>query len=179
MGEIEFAMNSLNERFKKEHPVEYLVDSLFPSGGLFGYAPHYSLTHPHVLFMDFMREIKWAYQRVNRGWDDRAAWSVDYWLNAMLPDVLSQLKKYNHGTPMQFYDGLEHDENWSYDDKADDIARNRWNAELDKMILGFISAKKLDNVDYDYKDPEQEKNLRILFNEGMKSFIDNYESLWD
>src|SRR5271157_4693879 len=37
-------------------------------------------------------EVRFAWQRVFRGWDDRAVWSIDYWLDAKMPDMLRRLK---------------------------------------------------------------------------------------
>ena len=187
MGEIEFKQEDLDEEihetfkrrdreFRKNHPIKQWVNDLF-GGTLFGYAPHYSLTHPNVLFMDAMRQIKWAYQRVVRGWDDRASWSVDYWLNDMMPDILLRLKETKHGTPIEFYEGLPHDNNYDYGDTGDKIAKERWNAELDKIIAAFVCAKKINELEY-----ETDYNLKTLekvFRDGMKSFVKYYFNLWD
>src|SRR5579871_6411506 len=52
------------------------------------------------------REVKFAYQRVVRGWDDRAVWSIDYWLDDKMPAMLRKLKEDKHGVPMTMFDGL-------------------------------------------------------------------------
>lgn len=189
MGEIEFDISKVEKtnetveetfkrwdvEFRKNHPIKQWVNDLF-KGSLFSYAPWYALSHPHVLFMDLMREIKWAYQRVSRGWDDRAVWGVDWWLNHILPDILFQLKTHKQGTPMKFYEGLEHDENYCYSEESDNIAQERWNKELDKMIAAFQIAKQIDDCVYTL---EQEKELEKIVEEGMLSFVKNYRGLWD
>ena len=44
----------------------------------------------------------WPWQRVVRGWDDRASWSVDYWLADIMPAILTQLKNDKQGIPSSF-----------------------------------------------------------------------------
>jgi hypothetical protein len=186
MGKLKFKLNDLNEEidetferwereFKKKHPIKQWINDLF-GGILFGYAPHYSLSHPHVLFMDTMRQIKWAYQRVYRGWDDRASWSINYWLDGMMPSILMRLKETSHGIPIKFFEGLPHDENYNYGDDGDKVARELWNKELDKIIAGFVCSKKID--DWKYETDEEGEVLQKVFENGMKSFIEHYHSLW-
>ena len=187
MSEIEIKLDDLNEEldetlereemdFKKNNPIRNWINELF-GRSLFGYAPTYSLSHPHVLFMDLMRQIKWAYQRVYRHYDDRVCWSVDYWLDSIMPDILLRLKNTKQGTPIQFYDGLPHDENYNYGDEGDKIAQGRWNEELEKMIAGFLASKKIN--DWEYETDEEREILERVFDNGMKSFVENYRSLWD
>ena len=187
MSEIETKLDDLNEEidetfarwereFKNNHPIKNWINKLF-KGNLFGYAPWYSLSSPHVLFMDLMRQIKWAYQRVYRHYDDRVCWSVDYWLDAIMPDILLRLKNTKQGTPIQFYDGLPHDENYNYGDEGDKIAQERWSEELEKMIAGFLASKKIN--DLEYETDEEREVLELVFENGMKLFIENYHSLWD
>jgi len=47
------------------------------------------------------------------------------------------------------------------------------------MILGFESAQKLVDLDYNWKNNDVEKELLNNFDIGMNSFRDNYFSLWD
>lgn len=190
MGEIEFdtseiekTYDSVEEMFEdmekeynQKHPVRVWINKLF-KGSLFGYAPWYSLSRPDVLFMDAIRQIKWAWQRVFRHWDDRASWSIDWWLNHILPDILMQLKENKHGTPVEFFECLPHDENYDYGDEGYEIAKKRWNAELDKMIAGFLAAKQID--DYKYETEEERETLELVFQNGMNSFVENYRNLWD
>lgn len=189
MSEIETKLDDLNEEldetfsrwdkeFKKENPIAYWVDNtLFKGEGFLGYAPHYSLTNPFVLLRDIKDQLKWAYQRVVRNWDDRVCWSVDYWLDSIMPDILLRLKNTKQGTPIQFYEGLPHDENYNYGDEGDKIAQERWSEELNKMIAGFMCSKKIS--DWEYETDEERELLERVFDNGMKSFVENYSSLWD
>lgn len=166
--------------FKNSHPVFWWIDNvLFKGKGLFSYAPHYSLTHPHVLLVDMGRKIKWAYQRVVRQYDDRVSWSLDQWLDGIVPNILMMLKENKYSVPHEIFEKDEMDENGDVSKENFEKARGRWNEELDKMIAGFVASKKLRDLDYNWKDKEEEQAIKKIFDEGMQSFIKHYHSLWD
>ena len=87
------------------------------------------------------RPVKWAWQRLTRGWDDRIIWSIDYYLARMLPIWLSCLKEVQHGYPDQFEDS------------------RKWNEILDVIIGGFESAKQIQDHSFSAWDllVEQER----------------------
>ena len=154
------------------------------------------------------REVKFAYQRVVRGWDDRAVWSVDYWLDDMMPAVLRQLKEDKHGTPSEMFptgpefmdeDGNANEAGWA-------IANARWDEIMDKMIAGFEASRRVKSHLYEeelgpyplhrpkgmpkdeWKEVRHQHFLasRVLeerdekiFKEGMALFAEHYWSLWD
>ena len=157
---------------------------------------------------DVYREVKFAYQRLTRGWDDRAVWSIDWWLDRMMPDVLRKLKKDKHGTPMSMFptDAEYVRDDGNPTEAAHDIAIRRWEETLDKMIAGFEAHRRMDEGLYeeelgeyplrrpdgvskeDWKkvSDERYKASRLLeerdqkiFEEGMKLFVEHYGSLWD
>lgn len=173
MSDIEFNLEGFQEKFKKDHRIKYWFDENF-SWIKLGYAPHYSVTHPHVLFMDLCREIRWACQRTFKGHDERVSWSIDYWLNPIMIKELNVLKKNKHGVPAKFFKSQEESENEDFQE-----AQKLWFAELDKMILGFECAQKLADLNYDWKNKNAEKELLDNFYIGMNSFQDNYFSLCD
>jgi len=37
-------------------------------------------------------EVKWAWQRLYRGWDDRATWSADYYFARQISEILDAIK---------------------------------------------------------------------------------------
>ena len=153
-------------------------------------------------------QTKWAWQRLFRGWDDRAVWSIDYWLDDKMPDMLRQLKATKHGTPNEMFpDGPEYiDEDGNPNEAGWAIATPRWEAVMDKMIAGFEASRRVKGHDYDkelgdfsYKRPknvckkhwrkvksqrlklmlELEKRDEAIFKEGMALFAEHYWSLWD
>lgn len=151
---------------------------------------------------------KCAYQRLVRGWDDRVPWSVDWWMNGIMPDILRKLKKDTHGIPSSMFEGLETkpDESWNYTEGAYVIAQKRWDDILDKIIAGFeanqrakegLYEKELgdyplyrpDGVSRDaWKETSHDRFQKSCdlaerdqktFEEGMRLFAEHYNDLWD
>lgn len=148
-------------------------DRLFPTSGFAGYRPTYAFTHPHKIIEFAMDEIKYAWQRVFRGWDDRVIWSIDIYLTEKIPLWLLKLKEDKQGVPINFFkDGVT-----EFTDEEVENARIKWNAELDTMIRGFAASKKIQ--DSEYKNDEDFEFLKSEFEKGMKSFTENYFSLWN
>lgn len=159
--------------------LNWIDDYIFKGRNLFDYRPSYILIRPHMIVREIGQEIKWAYQRVVRGWDDRVVWSVDCWLNDIMPNILVKLKEDKVGIPLEFFEGMDHNENYGYTSEQEKIAEELWHKELDKMITAFVVAKKLNDLEYNYKDKDQEELLMKLFNQGMDSFKKYYFNLWD
>ena len=57
------------------------------------------LTHPHKMIHRTFREIRWAWQRVVRGWDDTVWWSLDSYLCPIIIHTLTKLKEDGNGYP--------------------------------------------------------------------------------
>ena len=149
-------------------------DNLFPSSGFAGYSPFYAFTHPHKIVEFCFDEIKYAWQRVFRGWDDRVIWSVDIYLTEKIPLWLKELQYCKVGVPIRFF---ENPEKIEYSNEEHKIARDKWNKELQVMIDGFSASKKIHDLEWNTKEEEEE--LYITFEKGMQSFTKNYFSLWD
>ena len=149
-------------------------DDLFPSSGFAGYSPFYAFTHPHKIVEFCFDEIKYAWQRVFRGWDDRVIWSVDIYLTEKVPLWLKELQDCKIGVPIRFF---ENPEKIEYSNEEHKIARDKWNKELQVMIDGFSASKKIHDLEWNTKEEEEE--LYITFEKGMQSFTKNYFSLWD
>lgn len=148
----------------------------FPKG--FGdYNSYYILTHPWEILREYKRQTKWAWQRVFRGWDDRAVWSLNYYLAEIIPQVLKKLKEDKVGVPMQFFEGLPYeDENtYSYSEESMKIAEERWNVVLDEMIAGFEIYNNL------WKEPSYEKEREEYkkVEKALELLKIYFENLWD
>lgn len=74
--------------------------------------------------------IKWAWQRLYRGWDDRVIWGIDIYLAKMIPIWLHRLKEIQHGYPAQF-EGPE-----------------EWDEVLAIIIDGFEAARQIQDRDF-------------------------------
>ena len=175
MSDIEDMFKNLEIEFKRDHPISYWIDNtLFKKKSLFSYSPHHVLFHPWILIPDLFREIRWAYQRVRFGNDERISWSIDLWLNPIMIKELNTLKKNKQGVPSKFFKSQEATENEDFDE-----AQRLWFIELDKMIFGFECAQKLADLDYNWRNTDVEKELLDNFDIGMNSFKEHYFSLWD
>jgi hypothetical protein len=46
--------------------------------------------------------IKYSWQRARRGWADCDVWSIDYWFEVVMPEMLEKLANNHLGAPMDF-----------------------------------------------------------------------------
>lgn len=101
------------------------------------------------------REIKWFIQRGRRGWADCDTWSLDNYLDRMMPGALHYLKEHKHGVPCGMFEpeDCEQDPNSpNYGQSTKEgfaRAEARWEAIMDKMIAGFAAHKRIGDLDYD------------------------------
>ena len=169
---------------EKNYPFRFFINKkVFKGDSFWGYDPY------HVIFEfpkfiknrldDLIQEIVWAWQRVFRGWDDRAYWSVDYWLNEKMPQIIQVLIDKKAGTPFEFFDGMTPINNFGgYSNKDEETAILKWNNILNKIRSGFLANQKMLDEDYDLTKEEKE-NLVLEFQEGMSLFTKYYNNLWD
>jgi hypothetical protein len=132
----------------------------------------YLHNEPLTFFKDLWRNIKYAWQRVFRGWDDTVTWSVDYWLNNIMPDILRKLKADKHGIPGEMFPDQMNIT------KEDDIAAEiKWNAIMDDMIAGFEAARELSEIspawdelmdEFDKRYSEEDKLAWMTNNETYR-----------
>ena len=170
-----------HEEFKKDHPFSHWFDaSVFKGKSFFGCAPHHSFFRPWIAVEYCYREIRWAWQRVFRGWDDRVTWGIDSYLAEILPQWIAMLKKYKQGIPFDMFPEEYLMQN-DVDKKIEKEASEKFDAILDKISLGFKSYMTLTNLDYDFKnkDKKEEKALTQNFDEGFDLFKKHFGSLWD
>lgn len=159
--------NNVIDNFLKKH------------GGftLFGYNWKYLIFHPWVIVKEIFYEIKYAWQRVFRGWDDRAIWSIDYYLAELIPQLVLRLKEVTHGVPFAMFEEDDWDEEeFSYKDGRMEIASKRWDKVLEEIADGFIYYKE--NI-YDSFGLEEVEEVQEKLNKSMNLLKEHYMSLWD
>lgn len=165
------------ERREQSRPfIVKWIDGWF-NGGLFGYRNTYILLHPIKFIREICSRIKWTWQRVFRGWDDRVIWSIDYYLAEKIPLWISVLKERKHGTASCFFEDSDL-ENENISDEAFEKAEIKQNETYDKIIDGFNEYIKLQNLDYEYNSEEYHEASKIR-DEGMELFIQYFGTLWD
>lgn len=149
--------------------------------------------------------VKWGWQRARRGWSVRDTWSVDWYLTEIIPPMLKYLKEHKHGIPNQAFRPSDPVGKYGgHTDAAFKKAEKRWNKELDKMIYTFETARNMTEHSWFYQpsdkwskrefdkynkmwlDWKHEPAPRAMtksecrrYEEGWKSFQENFFSLWD
>lgn len=135
---------------------------------------------------DIKYEIKWAWQRIFRGYDDRTVWSLKSDIYNHLPKIIRSLEETAHGYPAN-----------PFNKKNEINSLKQWKEILEKIAKGFDAAKRLDNLEYMIKSKEKytegffkgsfksipdklkfKKDLKE-FDEGMKLFHKYFFNLWD
>ncbi len=129
-----------------------------PPLGSYNYA--YFFTRPDKYVQDLYHEAKYFIQRGYRGYSDRDVWSVDWFLTSIMPGMLTQLKKNTHGAPIG-------------------VGMKRWQKKLDKMIEGFLIARRIENYDFDVKDRYACQRAQREFEKRMQVFVKYFFNLWD
>ena len=104
----------------------------------------------------YTNPIKWFVQRGLRGYAERDHWSLDNYLNDVIPGLVRDLKNHLHSFPM----GMSVPE---------------WEGILEEIASGFEAGNLVD----DCFDPKEEKELRAKFDRGMELFVKYYRNLWD
>lgn len=106
---------------------------------------------------DARRAVKFAYQRVVRGWDDSAVWSIDDHLSKTLGQQLVTMAEIAHGYP------------------GDDYPYEQWVGDLRKHGEALL-AYHHDN--YDLHGPDW-LTIYDPAREALRWVADNLASLWD
>jgi len=89
-------------------------------------------------------EVKWAFQRMHRGWDDRDVWDISICLSRIIPEMVLSLKEKGEGFPAS----LVEDEDWdktknSFREGAEERLMQEWETILDKIAEGFGEYREL------------------------------------
>lgn len=101
--------------------------------------------------------VKWAYQRVVRGWDDRAIWGLDSHLARTLGHQLLALARDTHSYPSS---------DWTFE---------QWQAELAQVGAELLSYAE---VDYLVDDQAWEADHQAA-QDALRWVADNLANLWD
>ena len=135
-----------------------LANKILP-GGIADHNAWYAITRPWVIVDHIYYEIKYAFQRVYRGWDDRSLRSIDWYLAKQLPEQLRLLKKRKIGLSTKFFEDLPHSEQ---------VAIDRENEVFNGVINGFDAYMELQNNHQ--LNQEQRDRLQGMFENGMDLF---------
>ena len=165
--------------FKMNHKFSYWIDrTLFDGRNLWDYAPHYSLSHPWEGLKYARRHLKWGWQRLFRGWDDRVIWSIDYHLAKNIPVWMRELKVRHHGIPGRILVPEDYvDESRRTSDETFQIRINQWNKILEDIAKGFDAYLEIEDLPYASSDEVQTKMED--FEKGFDLFREWFGDFWD
>lgn len=166
LDDLEEIINNYNKRnwFDKNIP------------GIFGYKFSYAITHPLIILELSADEIKYAWQRIFKGYDERVSWSIDCYLAKMIPKWIYDLRNAKEpGIPQSFFDkySLQEDDNYSEEDEKE--AHKEWHSVLIEIENGFKDYLKLDEIEFD--DPER-KNMEKRFERAFDLLREHWNELW-
>lgn len=77
------------------------------------------------------KNIKYAFQRIQKGYDDTDVWAPDWWFERTFIPMLKEFKKDLHGFPQEF----SYDKNGNLLDN--NISMENWKTKIDEMINCF------------------------------------------
>ena len=173
--DVEAMLNDIVIRYPKWR---MFIDNNFHCLSCGGSNASYSITHPWKYFEELFRQLKYAWQRVFRFWDDRVIWSIDWYLAKYIPIWMQELKIKKHGVPSEMFEGLPViDDNYNYSEESWKIAQDRYDNILDNITDGFESYLLLE--EYYGDDDEYRKTLRDSFNNGFDLFKKWFGTFWD
>lgn len=109
-----------------------------------------------------IRDFKYCWQRITRGYCDRDIWSIDDWFLGVVPDMLQQLKDTRHGSPGILGENYANEEGII----CNDTCHSEWNKILGEMIFLLREASEDTCM---RKNPMEEEHCRI-FSEYTKQY---------
>lgn len=110
---------------------------------------------------DFWRELKWKWQRAQRGYSDSDRWDLDSYLSGWLPQALREMKN-----------GM------SYPGWGEASTSKKWAKILEDMAKGFDAHRILSEEMID-QTTARGKKLVAQKEKGMKLFVEWFNNLWD
>ncbi len=186
---VEEMFFDIEREWKNKHPIAYWVDhTLFKGKGLCNYAPHHTLTHPWIVIKDAFYQVQQAYERVVKGWDYTAVWSIDTHLAELIPQLVRSLKENTVGISMDYFDvspaELEKRENCEFTTEEMKEAEQKFHEVLDIIADGFdayitIEREMLWNDPDDEKEAFRYQEMKSKFDKGMFYFCKYFHTLND
>ena len=111
------------------------------------FSPLYAPLRAWKAILRVPREIKWKWQRMQRGWADSDTWGMYWHLSHMIPEMIRHIMTYKNSYPAEFKNTEE------------------WCAVLEKIAAGFeLKTKWEDDADeiLGYENNHEFHRLRHL-----------------
>jgi len=148
------------------------INNKFPNGYA-NYNVYHLLLHPWKVFEYWSDQIKYAWQRVFNGFDERAIWSIDYYIADLIVKLLTQFKNHHHGVPSDMFEGMPYEDEQYYTHSEENwkIADEKWCNILQEIIDGFEEYLNSD-IHYDCYKSKKFKKSFDLFKKHFVKFWD-------
>lgn len=127
------------------------------------------------IIRDAVYSVKYALQRLFRGYDDRAWWNMDGYLATIIAKLSKELKEKGHGAPTIIYTelGFDASENGSYSEEEQLLAEEKWGKILLDIEEGFQQYLEVNNCVL-HPDADLGK-----FNKAFDLLRKYFSNLWD
>lgn len=154
------------------------------------YAKRYYLTHPWKIVSQTFRNIKFAWQRITKGYCEYDYWDIDCYLLKLLPELFDDFRRNLHGYPYSFTE--EEWDNFLLKEVIEPLrnARDDQKVEINEFegkVYDYFKNKPLTDMNcpqelwdkYMAREKEiddwRDKQMRRAFT----SIIMNFWNLWD
>lgn len=157
---------------------------------------------PMALFNRIKLDIKWAYQRIQRGYSDYDAGDIDIWFEYAMPGILEALRSnllsteyMVSGIDEDFYKKVFKENNisgedyrtWNTEKVSEDILEkidvefhNNWVEKIDKMIYLFTEMNEDESSKKDeLKKDELEEYCNQKRKEALEMLDKYFHCLWN
>lgn len=138
------------------------------------HSKRYLITHPWVAPRQWLRGIKYSWQRASRGYSDLDAWNLNSYLAGWIPEVIE--KHMVNGYPASITE-----EKWGQIKKGI-IEGFEAYLELEDLV-GFPLKEEYDSEEEYDKALEiwklKEENLGAKQRKGLELFVKWFDALWD
>ena len=116
--------------------------------------------------------IKWSIQRIVRGYADCDRWSIDSYLQMLIPDMLQNLRDNRQGSPCCLADNYVNNEGRV----VNDTCHAEWDKILDKMIFLWRESRE---ETCSRNSPDEEEYRQQCQMEALDMLKEYFYLLWD
>ena len=141
---------------------KYSVKGIWHPFDRFDYCYAWHKKHIIGIIRIFLRDLKYGWQRIVRGYCNMDVWGLSSWFLSLMPVMLQQFRDTHVGSPASLGENYVNSEGIWVNDKC----HEEWDKILDKMIYLFREANE---ETCERKNPYDDEHSRIT-----EEFTKNY-----
>lgn len=125
-------------------------------------------------------KIKWAFQRMKRGYSDADVYAIDDWFCRVVPPMLEQLGREAHGYPQRVWEetGVDEATGLISPKERDVVASKRWENELRYMASLIREGSEATRTAVNKYDKEIEKQTYHQGDKILNLWIEEEKKIW-